>query len=265
MAHAALTANVLSRSKGRSSVAAAAYRAGEKLRDERTGTLHDYTRKGQIEAKGIEAPQNAPDWARDREALWNQVEESEKRKDAQVAREVVLILPRGLDEDQRRELVQGYSQEAFVSKGMVADWAIHAPDASDGGKNYHAHILTTMRPLQSEDFGQKNRDWNGKPQLEEWKRQYESHSNRQLEAAGSDYQVDLRSNKEKGIQREPQKKVGFRWARLQREAVRYSRRPDNPMRSEKVRRDMQEKHYEAVWEQEWSGDYPRDMEMQRDG
>lgn len=252
MAHAALVAKSISRGQGRSAVACAAYRAGDELTDERSGKVHNYRRKSGVEATGIEAPAHAPDWVHNRGQLWNAVEASETRINSRLAREVLLVLPRDLNAQQRAELVRGFAREAFVSEGMIADWAIHSPDAADGGKNYHAHIMLTTRRIEADGFGAKERAWNAKSELYRWRTLYEEHSNRQLEAAGSEYRVDLRSNAEKGIARKPQPKAGTAWNRLKRKAAWEAKRFDNPLRPERVLEDIQERFFEAAWGREWA-------------
>ncbi|KAB3587238.1 hypothetical protein GAY21_23530, partial [Phocaeicola vulgatus] len=114
------SAQVISRSQGRSVVAAAAYRAGERLEDERYGQTHDYTKKS-VSERAIAAPANAPAWAKDREQLWTAVEAAEKRKDAQLCREINVAVPRELSAAQQRELLSTFVSKEFVSRGMVAD------------------------------------------------------------------------------------------------------------------------------------------------
>jgi len=150
-----LSMQIISRSKGQSAVAAAAYRSGEKLHDERTDEQKFYSRHVQPETM-ILTPSNAPEWIKDRNRLWNEVEKVEKRKDSQLARELNIALPIELNHDQQKELIQSFAQNEFVQKGMVADIAIHRDDAN----NPHAHIMLTMRTLDQNGFGKKNRDWN---------------------------------------------------------------------------------------------------------
>ena len=149
----------MSRSAGRSIVAAAAYRSGTRLLEERTGQTHDYTHK-RVEHSEIMAPARAPAWVFDRQALWNAVDAAEKRKDAQLAREIEVALPRELSPEARLALVQEFTQREFVSRGMIADLAVHNPKARDGGQQPHAHILLTLRPLEGKGFGKKQRAWN---------------------------------------------------------------------------------------------------------
>lgn len=213
-----LRAKILSRSKGQSTVAgaayrsgghsathAAAYRSGEKLLDERTGRTFDYGRKQGIGHTEIIAPQNAPDWTYDRSSLWNQVELAEKCKDAQVAREIEISLPRELSCEQRVELARAFVKEQFVNRGMVADIAIHCPEASDGKEQPHAHVMLTLRPLKPDGsgFGNKERAWNDHALLEHWREQWASAVNQALANANSGERIDHRTLQAQGIPREP--------------------------------------------------------------
>lgn len=201
-----LCAKVLSRSAGRSSTAAAAYRAGSKIGDARTGQIFDFSRKSGVDFTEILAPANAPDWVFKRSALWNAVEISEKRKDSQVCREVEVSLPVELTFDQQRELVRGFANSQFVNVGMVADIAIHHAK----GQNPHAHILLTMRDIGQDGFGQKNRAWNDKALLEGWRERWQHHVNRALEHAGhgDGVRVDHRTLEAQGLNREPTRHLG---------------------------------------------------------
>jgi hypothetical protein len=149
-----LSAQIISRSSGGSAVAAAAYRTGERLFDERTGVTHDYSRrKDKIPDVFVMAPSSAPGWVRDRGKLWNAVEAAERRKDAQLVREVNVALPRELDPEEQVGLLREYVQDAYVRHGMVAGVAVHVHDV----KNPHAHIMLTTRDIGPEGFGKKNR------------------------------------------------------------------------------------------------------------
>ena len=198
------SAQMIKRSTGRSSVGAAAYRAGENIYDERTGLNHDYTRKQGVEHREIVAPLNAPEWTTDRNKLWNEVEKTERRKDAQTAREINIALPKELDRENQIQLIKGYVQDQFVDKGMIADIAIH--DTKEG--NPHAHIMLTTRPIDQEGFGKKNRDWNRKEELEKWREEWADHTNRSLEKANVKERIDHRSLEAQGIDRIPQIHVG---------------------------------------------------------
>lgn len=204
-----LHAQVIKRSDGRSSVAAAAYRLGAALEDARTGSTHDYTRKGGIDGWTVLAPSNAPPWARDPAQLWNRVEAVEKRKDAQLCREIDLAIPRELSPDAMRALVEDFAQSEFVGAGMVAQIAYHHLD----GGNPHAHLMLTMRDIGPEGFGNKNRDWNQREALEKWREAWATHANASLEKSGQAARIDHRTLKAQGIDREPSKHQGPKaWA-----------------------------------------------------
>ena len=137
---------IISRGKGKSAVAAAAYRSGEKLINDYDGVIHDYTRKSGISHTEILLPAHAPPEFADRSTLWNAVEKIEKAKNSQLAREIELAIPKELSEKEQLALVREYVKQNFVSAGMCADIAIH--DKKDG--NPHAHILLTMRPIEQD-------------------------------------------------------------------------------------------------------------------
>jgi ATP-dependent exoDNAse (exonuclease V) alpha subunit len=197
-----LAADIVRRSVGRTVTAAAAYRAGECITDQRTGLAFDYRpRRGVVHAEII-APDDAPGWMHDRAALWNAVEAAEKRKDAQLARDIELALPHELAPAARLDLVRGFVRAAFVDAGMVADIAIHAPRRRDADRrNHHAHILLTMRAIDGDGFGAKVRAWNDVALLEQWRALWAEHVNRALELAGESARVDHRSLAAQGIER----------------------------------------------------------------
>ena len=174
---------------GASAVGRAAYRAGERLVDEREQHTHDYRRRSAIDSAEIRAPDDAPAWARDRSRLWNAVEVAERRRDAQVAREVEIALPRELNRQARRDLVRQYVDYQFVARGMVADVALHDPD----GRNPHAHVLLTTREIGPDGFGKKVRAWNDRALLKTWREQWEAHANHALDRAGYDERIDHRT------------------------------------------------------------------------
>lgn len=209
MADYRLSAKVISRAKGQSSVASAAYRSACRMTDERTGELHDYTRKHGVVHSEILAPDNAPDWMRDRAQLWNSVEKVERRKDAQLSREIQLSLPHELDAAQRLDLTRRFVKEQFIAKGMIADINIHGPGKSGDDRNHHAHVMLTMRELMGEGFAKKkNRDWNDAAQLKDWRREWAQHQNREFERLGFDVRVDHRSYEDRGIDREATQHLG---------------------------------------------------------
>lgn len=210
-------AKVIARSQGRSATASAAYRAGESIDDERTGIVFDYTRKRGVLYADIITPPNTPDWMKDRAQLWNAVEKVEKRKDAQLARDLLLSLPHELTQEQRRYLVREFVTTEFVAQGMIADVAIHAPDRQGDDRNYHAHVLLTMRELVPNGFGYKVREWNATEQLETWRKHWADTVNSHLEKYGYEARVDHRSLADQGIDREPEPKQGPVATEMERE------------------------------------------------
>ena len=153
----------------------------------------DYAAKGGVDHTEILAPDHAPDWVHDRSELWNRVEESETRKNSQVAREVRVALPDELTHAQRVALVRDYAQTQFVDRGMVADIALHAPGRAGDERNHHAHILLTTREVDADGFTTKNRDWNKVEVLEGWREAWARDSNAALERAGVEDRVDHRT------------------------------------------------------------------------
>lgn len=210
-------AKIIARSQGRSATASAAYRAGESIDDERTGTVFDYTRKRGVLYSEIFTPPNTPAWMADRAQLWNAVEKVEKRKDAQLARDLLLSLPHELTIEQRRDLVRDFVTTEFVAQGMIADVAIHAPDRQGDERNYHAHVLLTMRELVPNGFGNKVREWNATEQLEAWRAHWADAVNGHLEKHGHAERVDHRSLADQGIDREPEPKQGPVATEMERE------------------------------------------------
>lgn len=138
-----LEAKVISRSSGRSAVAASAYMSCSKILNDYDGVLHDFTRKRGLVWEHIFLPENAPQEWQERSELWNAVERAEKTKDSRLARELVVALPVELGKEQWINLLTDYIQNNFVADGMCADVAIHDTD----GHNPHAHIMLTVRPL----------------------------------------------------------------------------------------------------------------------
>lgn len=208
MASYRFEAQIIGRGTGRSATAAAAYRAAARIADARTGDVHDYTRRRGVEHAEILLPRDAPEWMADRAALWNAVEAVEKRKDAQLVRELLLNLPHELDHAQRRELVREYLRGELVSRGMVADFSIHLPGRDGDNRNHHAHVMLTMRALTGDGFGPKAREWNQTDQLEGWRESWAAYQNRALERAGHSARVDHRSLEARGIDREPEHHLG---------------------------------------------------------
>jgi ATP-dependent exoDNAse (exonuclease V) alpha subunit len=200
-------AKIISRGKGHSAVAAAAYRTGLKIRDERAGKIHDYSSrtKGVVESV-ILRPENSPEWTANTASLWNAVELGEKRKDAQLSREFILAVPKELSSKEQFQLSVEWAQSELVSKGMIAEVSLHNPKS---GKNPHVHILATMRTIEGDKFSAKKpREWNDKDLLVHWRESWGAAVNGALEKAGRPERVDHRSLKDQGIDRIPEPKIG---------------------------------------------------------
>ena len=204
MASYHLHVDPIQRSKGHSSVAAIAYRAGEKLHNEYDGITHDYTRKSGVVHSEIMLPQNAPKEFQDRSTLWNAVEKSERRWDSQTARDMDIALPIEFDLQENISLVKDYINENFVDKGMCVDFAIH--DTKSG--NPHVHIMLTTRNVSEDGFKLKNRDWNQKKMLMQWRKSWADICNERYHAKGIDERIDHRTLEAQGIDREPTIHIG---------------------------------------------------------
>jgi len=259
-----LSAKPISRNQGRSSVAAAAYRAGERLHNNYDGQTHDFTRKKGIIHKEIMLPENAPVQFLDREALWNAIEAVEKRKDARTAREIELALPLELSLDEQVELVREYVTANFLSENMCADICIHdgkhehrkdmrnieaEHDNIITPDNPHAHILLTDRPIGKDgQFIKKNPEWNKKERLILWRKNWADAQNREFERRSLDIRVSHESNIARGIDREPTIHLGHKAAAMERQGIRTERGDENraimarnKARYERLRRIRQER------------------------
>jgi len=223
-------ATIIGRGSGRSALGAAAYRmggvlrsaayrAGEELRDDTGEIVHDYTRKGGVLYSEIILPNNAPPEFADRQILWNAVDARENRKDAQLAREIVVALQREFDAQENMEVLREYMRENFVDKGMIADFSIH----NKGDDNPHAHIMLTTRHVTPEGFGLKNTDWNKKELFAEWRKSWADVNNRMFERKGLDERIDHRSYKEQGIDREPMLHLGVEASAKEKRGIRTRR------------------------------------------
>lgn len=239
---------IISRGKGKSAVAAAAYRAGEKLTNEFDGETHDYTHKGGVVHTEILLPDHAPAAFSDRAVLWNEVEKIEKAKNAQLAREIELALPRELTREQSISLVRGYVKRHFVAAGMCADICVH----DTGGGNPHAHVMLTMRPFeQSGEWGAKQKkeyildkdgnkiydrkkrqykcksvpatDWNDQTKAEEWRAAWAEICNQTLEKNGHTERIDHRSYERQGIEQIPTVHLGVAASVMEKRGIRTDR------------------------------------------
>ena len=234
---------IVSRGKGKSAVAAAAYRSGEKLTNEWDGLTHDYTKKGGVVHSEILLPAHAPPAFSDRSTLWNSVELSEKSNNAQLAREVEIALPVELSREEQTRLVREYCSSQFVSKGMIADFNLH----DTGGGNPHAHILLTMRPLDEkgawlpkskkeyvlDENGEKIRlpsgryktrkvdlvDWNDRENAEVWRRAWADLANEFLERNNRPERIDHRSYERQGIEQIPTVHVGVSATQMEKKGI----------------------------------------------
>lgn len=216
---------IVGRSSGRSSVHAAAYAAREDLTDERTGITYRYARKSaDIVASWVWLPKGAPDKLRDRSALWNAAEKAEKRKDAQLARRVILALPHELTPEQQQHLLKDFIRENFVRKGLAVDASIHKPDAEGDERNDHAHLLVTTRVVGVDGFAtKKDRESNGKKALRAWRKDWEKKVNRQLERYGHTARISMDTLEAQGIEREPQIHKGQGATALERKGMQTER------------------------------------------
>jgi ATP-dependent exoDNAse (exonuclease V) alpha subunit len=238
MALFSMRMQVIKRSAGRSLMGAVAYRSGEKIHDQRQDMVHDYSRRGDVERTEMMFPADAPNWVKgiSREAFWNRVDAFEKRKDAQTARELRIMIPRELLAADRITIVRDYVTRCFVAKGMVADVSWHNKTASDGLEQPHAHVMLTMRPLTATGFGQKSRhdfvpdpegrthpdgrpvmvesdaaSWNSAAYYEQCRENWETTANAALERVGSAERIDRRSLLERGLARMPEPALRIAW------------------------------------------------------
>lgn len=240
---------IIGRSDGKSAIASSAYRSGKKLMDDRTGLVHDFTKKRGVVFTEVELPAHAPPEYADRNVLWNAVEKVEKKSNAQLAREIEVALPKELSRECQIEIVRRYVQENFVSVGMCADWVLH--DKGDG--NPHAHIMLTTRPLKpdgtwaakekktyaldddgnriplldpvtgKQKLGKRNEklwkritvaanDWNDHGNAEIWRKAWADICNEYLSFS---QWIDHRSYKRQGIDLEPTIHEGYRARKME--------------------------------------------------
>ncbi len=220
-----LSVKTISRSAGRSATAAAAYRAGVKIVDERTGEIHDYSRKRGVESAELILPSGAPEWAADRGALWNAAEQAETRKNSTVAREFEVALPAELSPAERQRLAHDFARELVKRHGCAADVAIHAPGKDGDERNHHAHILLTTRRLGPDGFTEKTRELDDQKTgfVTAWRARWAEMVNAALERHGFAARVDHRSLEAQGIDREPTRHLGPA-------ATGYERRTKEPSR-----------------------------------
>ena len=230
-----LRVQYIKRSEGRSAVACAAYRAGDRLNDERLGKTYDYRRKQHVEHSEIMLPEGAPSELRDRERLWNAIELGIKHPRGQPAMEVEFALPRELSREACVELAQRFVQDQFVSKGVAVDMAIHRPLAGDGLDHPHVHVLVSTRRFTDDGkIGKSARDMQDSPKLVQkvyaleeegkldealmlqkdlnlgqWREAWAVYANKALDEAGSAARIDHRTLEAQQVAREPQISIGL--------------------------------------------------------
>ncbi|WP_354199851.1 Ti-type conjugative transfer relaxase TraA (plasmid) [Agrobacterium deltaense] len=227
-----LSMKPVSRAGGRSAVASMAYRAGEKLTNERDGITHDFSRKQGVEHAEIVLPEGvSADWARDRSDLWNAAEFAEKRKDARVAREFEIALPHELSAEQRLEAAREMAQELADRYGAAVDFAIHAPHEASDVRNHHAHILMTTRQVTEDGLGDKTylereNKWllahdlpTTDMQLRDLRQRWEGIANERLAMAGHDIRIDHRSHMERGLEISPTEHMGVHATQMERRGL----------------------------------------------
>lgn len=203
-------------------MASAAYRARDKLYDDRIGKTHDYRHKDGLSHAEILLPDHAPKWMGDRQQLWAAVEKSETRINSQVAREFILALPHELTDQENITLTRDFAKAEFIRRGMIADVCIH----DLGSKNPHAHILLTMRHVDEnglKDEKKSARDWNKVEVLKEQRAAWSQHINQALEQARLQQRVDHRSWKEKNINHTPQIHLGWYAHKLEQKGIETER------------------------------------------
>jgi Ti-type conjugative transfer relaxase TraA len=218
---------VIGRAAGRSAVAASAYRSASRLRDDRLGRDQDFSAKRGVVHSEVMLPENAPEEWNNREKLWNDVEAFEKRKDAQLCREVEFALPREMTERQGIELARDFAQAEFVDQGMIADVNVHWDMGEDGMPKPHAHVMLTMRSVDENGFGQKVRDWNRTEMVERWRERWAELANERLAELDIDARIDHRSLEAQGIDLEPQTKIGAPAQRIEAAGLEADRAEDH--------------------------------------
>ena len=239
--------NIISRGKGKSAVASAAYISGEKIKNEWDGVTHDYTKKQGVISKEIFLPDHAPEEYKDRKTFWNSVELFEKNSNAQLARNFIISLPKELSIEENKKMIEEYIQTNFVKEGMIVDLAIH-DESREGNQNIHAHIMTIVRPINEDGtWGQKSKKeyildekgekvlnkngkpktrkvelttWNDKGNVEKWRENFSDLCNEYLAKNKIEKRVDHRSFKRQGIKQIPTIHLGASASAMERKGIR---------------------------------------------
>ena len=238
--------SMISRGKSKSAVASAAYISCEKIKNEWDGEVHDYHNKKGLLHSEIFLPENVPIALKDRTTLWNSIELNEKASNAQLARNFIIALPKELSFEENKKLITEFIQKNFVSKGMIADLAIH-DESDEENNNIHAHIMTTLRPINEkgewqakskkeyvlDENGEKIKlksgnyktrkveltDWNDKGNAEKWRENFASLCNQYLEKNHQEKRVDHRSYKRQGIEEIPTIHLGASASALEKKGI----------------------------------------------
>ena len=262
----------ISAGKGRSAIASAAYRSGEKLFDEKENRGYFYARRVTPEAF-ILTPENAPEWASDRQKLWNEVEKKDRKDNSRYAKEFNVALPVELTNEEQKALITKFVQETFVDKGMVADVAIHR----DHEENPHAHVMLTNRPFNPDgSWGLKSKtqyildkngkqlltkngnpkqrkiwlvDWDKPGKVEEWRTAWANEVNSLFQAKGMPERISEKSYEEQGIEKTPTKHEGHNSQTKERKAFNEAVKEQD--RTKKQYQNNQEKinnqkHFDAL-------------------
>jgi ATP-dependent exoDNAse (exonuclease V) alpha subunit len=263
-----LNLKTFGRSGGSSAVSAAAYRSGERIRDERTGRTYDHTDRQDVLHKEILVPSHLVDkdmgWAKDRSNLWNSAEGAESRKNARVAREYLVALPVELNPAQRLALARGFSQELTDRYQFAVDLAVHAPRDYPGSdpRNFHAHLLATTREVTAEGLTRKTtlelndaaRRERGLPpgvnELFHVRERWASVTNQALQEAHIDARVDHRTLAAQGVDREPYPYIPRAAFEMERQG--YQSGQADRLRREYLERVEARRQREAVPERELS-------------
>lgn len=215
-----LSVKSVGRSAGRSVVAAAAYRLGERLHDAELNQTHDYRRRGGVQSSFTIAPGHAPIWALEPATLWNEATSAEKRINSKLAREIELALPASVTGAAREQIVRDLAQSLVDRYGVAVSAAIHAPSTRGDQANFHTHMLFTTRRFDEEGLGKKTRELDDRktgPQEVLWLREHAANLiNAALEEAGSDERVDHRSYAGRGIEKEPTQHLGPEASEMER-------------------------------------------------
>ena len=189
--------------KLKNSVKCAAYRAGCILIDKSSGETFNFSKKTEVVYSDILAPANALPWMLDRESLWSNVEKIEKRYDATLFKEIEVALPIELSHEQHIELIKQFIKDYIVKLGIVVDFSIHMNPG-----NPHCHMMLSTRTITTDGFGNKNRDWDSKKRLHEWREGWAKVVNAHLKDAGCDVSIDHRSYKNQNSKKKPTRHVG---------------------------------------------------------